>query len=70
MRSRDQQPSPVFTYCQKQEEKKRKRTQLAGDLRPHTFKELAHARLAGFECIIIQVHFSCGHYNIKELRIL
>ena len=47
MRSRDHQLSPGFTYCQKQEEKKRKRTHLAGGLRPHTFKELAHARLGG-----------------------
>ena len=44
MRSRDHQPSPGFTYCQKQEEKKRKRTYLASDLRPATFKELAHTR--------------------------
>ena len=40
----DHQLSPVFTYYQKQEEKKRKRTLWAGDRRPHTIKELAHAR--------------------------
>ena len=44
MRSRDHQPSPVFTYYQKQEEKNRKQTHLAGGLRPHTFKESVHAR--------------------------
>ena len=45
VRSHDHQPSPVFAYCQKQEEKKRKRTHLAGGQRLHTIKELAHARL-------------------------